>query len=106
MESPERLLDETSLFLHRVVTELPADKQQMIERLHRSDEDLVGRVALLVDDDARNIFALARSSAGACVCLLLRMEAKRLTLVSLRTRTSPIVLMRAHSCGRWTAIRR
>ena len=40
VESPERLLDETSLFLHRVVTELPADKQQMIERLHRSDEDL------------------------------------------------------------------
>ena len=59
VESPERLLDETSLFLHRVVTELPADKQQMIERLHRSDEDLVGRVALLVDDDARNIFALS-----------------------------------------------
>ena len=43
VESPERLLDETSLFLHRVVTELPADKQQMIERLHRSDEDLVGK---------------------------------------------------------------
>ena len=59
VELPERLLDETSLFLHRVVTDLPADKQQMIERLHRSDEDLVGRVALLVDDDARNIFALS-----------------------------------------------
>jgi CheY-like chemotaxis protein/nitrogen-specific signal transduction histidine kinase len=59
VESPERLLDETSLFLHRVVTDLPNDKQQMIERLHRSDEDLVGRVALLVDDDARNIFALS-----------------------------------------------
>ena len=59
VESPERLLDETSLFLHRVVTELPAEKQQMIARLHRSDEDLVGKVALLVDDDARNIFALS-----------------------------------------------
>ena len=59
VESPERLLDETSLFLHRVVTDLPADKQQMIERLHRSDEDLVGQIALLVDDDARNIFALS-----------------------------------------------
>ena len=59
VESPERLLDETSLFLHRVVTQLPADKQQMIERLHRSDEDLLGKVALLVDDDARNIFALS-----------------------------------------------
>jgi CheY-like chemotaxis protein len=59
VESPERLLDETSLFLHRVVTDLPPDKQQMLERLNRSDEDLVGKTALLVDDDARNIFALS-----------------------------------------------
>ena len=59
VESPERLLDETSLFLHRVVTELPAEKQRMLERLNSSDEDLVGKTALLVDDDARNIFALS-----------------------------------------------
>ena len=59
VESPERLLDETALFLHRVVTEMPAEKQRMIERLTSSDEDLVGKVALLVDDDARNIFALS-----------------------------------------------
>src|SRR5580698_6897172 len=59
VESPERLLDETSLFLHRVVTELPPDKQRMLERLNSSDEDLVGRTVLLVDDDARNIFALS-----------------------------------------------
>jgi HAMP domain-containing protein/CheY-like chemotaxis protein/signal transduction histidine kinase len=59
VESPERLLDETSLFLHRVITELPADKQRMLERLNSSDEDLVGQTALLVDDDARNIFALS-----------------------------------------------
>ena len=59
VESPERLLDETALFLHRVVTELPPEKQRMLERLTTSDEDLVGRTALLVDDDARNIFALS-----------------------------------------------
>ncbi|HEY1364941.1 MAG TPA: response regulator, partial [Xanthobacteraceae bacterium] len=59
VESPERLLDETSLFLHRVVTDLPPEKQRMLERLNSSDEDLVGRTALLVDDDARNIFALS-----------------------------------------------
>ena len=59
VESPERLLDETALFLHRVVTELPVGKQKMLERLNRSDEDLVGKTALLVDDDARNIFALS-----------------------------------------------
>jgi signal transduction histidine kinase/DNA-binding response OmpR family regulator len=58
-ESPERLLDETALFLHRVVSELPAEKQRMLERLTSSDEDLVGRTVLLVDDDARNIFALS-----------------------------------------------
>jgi HAMP domain-containing protein/CheY-like chemotaxis protein/signal transduction histidine kinase len=59
VESPERLLDETSLFLHRVITELPIEKQRMLERLNSSDEDLVGQTALLVDDDARNIFALS-----------------------------------------------
>jgi CheY-like chemotaxis protein/signal transduction histidine kinase len=59
VESPERLLDETSLFLHRVITELPVEKQRMLEKLNSSDEDLVGRTALLVDDDARNIFALS-----------------------------------------------
>jgi CheY-like chemotaxis protein len=57
--SPERLLDETALFLHRVITELPIEKQRMLERLNSSDEDLVGKTALLVDDDARNIFALS-----------------------------------------------
>jgi CheY-like chemotaxis protein len=58
VESPERLLDETSLFLHRVITELPVEKQRMLEKLNSSDEDLVGKTALLVDD-ARNIFALS-----------------------------------------------
>jgi HAMP domain-containing protein/CheY-like chemotaxis protein/signal transduction histidine kinase len=59
VESPERLLDETSLLLHRIITELPIEKQRMLEKLNSSDEDLVGRTALLVDDDARNIFALS-----------------------------------------------
>jgi CheY-like chemotaxis protein len=59
VESPERLLDETALFLHRVVADLPPDKQSLLDRLHRSDEDLVGRPVLVVDDDVRNIFALS-----------------------------------------------
>jgi CheY-like chemotaxis protein len=59
VESPERLLDETALFLHRVVTDLPAEKQKMLDRLHRSDEALVGKKVLVVDDDVRNIFALS-----------------------------------------------
>jgi len=59
VESPERLLDETALFLHRVITNLPPEKQNMLDRLHRSDEALVGKKVLVVDDDVRNIFALS-----------------------------------------------
>jgi HAMP domain-containing protein/CheY-like chemotaxis protein/putative methionine-R-sulfoxide reductase with GAF domain len=59
VESPERLLDETALFLHRVVADLPQEKQTMLDRLHRSDEALAGKKVLVVDDDMRNIFALS-----------------------------------------------
>jgi CheY-like chemotaxis protein len=59
VESPDRLLDETALFLHRVVADLPEHKRQMLERLHGSDEDLIGKQVLVVDDDVRNIFALS-----------------------------------------------
>jgi len=59
VESPERLLDETGLFLHRVVADLPKPKQDMLDRLHRSDDALAGRKVLVVDDDVRNIFALS-----------------------------------------------
>ena len=58
VQFPERLLDETALFLHRVVADLPRAKQRMIEKLHESDEPLRGRKVLVVDDDVRNIFAL------------------------------------------------
>jgi CheY-like chemotaxis protein len=59
VESPARLFDETALFLHLKVSDLPAEKQLMLSRLHDSDEDLAGKKVLLVDDDARNIFALS-----------------------------------------------
>ncbi|HVS76116.1 MAG TPA: response regulator, partial [Steroidobacteraceae bacterium] len=58
VRSPERLLDETALFLHRVVADLPPEKQHMIRSLHESDEALRGRKVLVVDDDIRNVFAL------------------------------------------------
>jgi CheY-like chemotaxis protein len=57
--SPERLFDETALFLHQVADDLPEDKKRMLERLHSSDEMLAGRTVLVVDDDTRNIFALS-----------------------------------------------
>ncbi|HSS98708.1 MAG TPA: response regulator, partial [Terriglobales bacterium] len=59
VESPERLLDETALFLHRVVAKFPPEKQRMLDRLHRSDDALIGKKVLVVDDDVRNIFALS-----------------------------------------------
>jgi CheY-like chemotaxis protein len=58
VQSPERLLDETALFLHRDISKLPDSKQRMIEKLHESDEPLRDRKVLVVDDDVRNIFAL------------------------------------------------
>jgi CheY-like chemotaxis protein/HAMP domain-containing protein len=57
--SPERLFDETALFLHQVAADLPSDKRRMLEKLHASDEMLAGRTVLVVDDDTRNIFALS-----------------------------------------------
>jgi CheY-like chemotaxis protein/signal transduction histidine kinase/HAMP domain-containing protein len=59
VESPERLLDETALFLHRIVANLPEEKQRLLDLLHHSDEALVGKKVLIVDDDVRNIFALS-----------------------------------------------
>ena len=59
VRSPERLLDETALFLHRVVADLPHNKQRMLKELHEKPEALAGRKVMVVDDDVRNIFALS-----------------------------------------------
>ena len=59
VESPERLLDETALFLHRVIADLPPEKQGLLDRLRHSDDALIGKKVLVVDDDVRNIFALS-----------------------------------------------
>ena len=56
--SPEQLLDETSLFLHRVESRLPPPKREMLRRAHEPDPVLAGKGVLLVDDDVRNAFAL------------------------------------------------
>ncbi|MEH2398993.1 HAMP domain-containing protein [Nostoc sp.] len=58
VRSPERLLDETALFLHRVQANLPAPKREILEQLHSQDYLLTGKKALIIDDDVRNIFAL------------------------------------------------
>ena len=62
--SPERLLDETALFLHRVEARMPAEKRQMIQQLHTADAVFQGRHVLVVDDDVRNVFALTSALEG------------------------------------------
>ena len=59
VKSPERLLDETALFLHRVVADMPAEKQDTIRRLHDRDAVFSGKHVLVVDDNMRNAFALS-----------------------------------------------
>jgi CheY-like chemotaxis protein/signal transduction histidine kinase/CHASE3 domain sensor protein len=57
-KSPERLLDEVSLFLHQVISELPAEQQKMIRKARSRDALLEGRRILVVEDDIRNVYAL------------------------------------------------
>ncbi|HET9958369.1 MAG TPA: response regulator, partial [Polyangiaceae bacterium] len=56
--SPERLLDEVTLFLHRVEAELPADRRRMLAQVRDREKAFEGRVILVVEDDVRNVFAL------------------------------------------------
>ncbi|HEU4564977.1 MAG TPA: HAMP domain-containing protein [Gemmatimonadaceae bacterium] len=58
VKSPERLLDETALFLHRVEARLPERKRRLLEQLHSADTVFAGKRILIVDDDVRNIFSL------------------------------------------------
>ena len=59
VNSPERLLDETTLFLHRVESRLPAEKRKLLQQLHSADAVFEGKKVLIVDDDVRNVFALS-----------------------------------------------
>jgi hypothetical protein len=58
VQSPERLFDETALFLHRNVARMTEDRRRLVENLHRDGDVLAGKRALIVDDDMRNIFAM------------------------------------------------
>ncbi|QEL20221.1 response regulator [Limnoglobus roseus] len=57
-KSPERLLDEVTLFLHQVVSEMPPEQQKMLEKARSRDTALEGRRILVAEDDVRNVFAL------------------------------------------------
>ena len=93
VRSPERLLDETALFLHRVEAKLPSQKRRMLEQLHTTDAVFEGKRVLVVDDDVRNIFALtACSSATAWTCSSPRTATRR-SPRSRPIRTIDLVLM-------------
>jgi CheY-like chemotaxis protein len=70
-KSPERLLDEVSLFLHQVVSELPAEQQKLIRQARNRDAALEGRRILIVEDDVRNVYSLANilEPRGASVAI-------------------------------------
>lgn len=61
VNSQERLLDETILFLHRIESKLPKEKQTIIRKLHKTDEVLRNKKVLVVDDDIRNIYSLTNA---------------------------------------------
>ena len=103
--SPERLLDETALFLHRDATRLPEDKRAIVERLHSSAEVLSGKTVLIVDDDVRNIFAMTSL-----------LERYGMQVISAENGKEALQRLREHSCRstscswtsccpRWTATR-
>jgi HAMP domain-containing protein/CheY-like chemotaxis protein len=91
--SPERLFDETALFLHQVAADLPNDKQRMLERLHSSDEMLAGRTVLVVDDDTRNIFALSSALERRNMNVLMATTGQEAISILERSPEVAIVLM-------------
>ncbi len=82
VRSPERLLDETALFLHRIVADMPEDKQKAIRRLHDKKALLVGKHILIVDDDMRGAYALSKAlGAQGLEITLARSGAKALEIL-------------------------
>ena len=76
-KSPERLLDEAALFLHRVVSEMPAEQQQTIQQLYRHEEALQGKRILVAEDDHRTAFALSQLLSDKGVEVLLARDGQQ-----------------------------
>ncbi|MBI5793003.1 MAG: HAMP domain-containing protein, partial [Rhodocyclales bacterium] len=83
-ESPGRLLDQTALFLHRVVSRLPEDKRKLLHQIQQAANNLAGKKVLIVDDDVRNIFALTAA-----------LERKGLTVASAENGRAALDLLKA-----------
>ena len=91
--SPERLLDETTLFLHRPQSSLPAEKRRMLEQLQSADAVFAGKRVLVVDDDVRNAFALASAFEARGLQVLFAENGKECLDTLERTPNVDIVLM-------------
>ncbi len=93
VKSEERLLDEASLFLHRVVSKMPEKKRQMITSLHDTDAMFKDKTVLVVDDDMRNVFALSRVLEGKGMRVLKAENGQRALEVLKDTPAVDLVLM-------------
>jgi CheY-like chemotaxis protein len=93
VQSPERLFDETALFLHRIVDDLPQSKKDMLDRLHRSNEVLRHQKVLVVDDDIRNIFALTTVLENQEMEVLTATNGRQAIEIIQKTRDLSVVLM-------------
>ena len=93
VKSEERLLDETSLFLHRVIGDMPTAKRQMIANLYDQDAMFIGKKVLVVDDDMRNAFALSKILEERGLHILIAHDGKHALELLARTSDIDIVLM-------------
>jgi CheY-like chemotaxis protein len=93
--SPERLLDEVTLFLHQVESTLPEDRRRMLQEVRDRDATLEGRTILIVEDDVRNIFALTSLLEPKGIKLQIARNGREAieTLVSANGRTPPVDLV-------------
>jgi HAMP domain-containing protein/CheY-like chemotaxis protein len=93
VRSPERLFDQTALFLHRVVADLPESKRALLASVHGSNDVLRDKRVLVVDDDARNIFALTTVLENQGMDVLSATNGRDAIEVAHRTDGLSVVLM-------------
>jgi HAMP domain-containing protein/signal transduction histidine kinase/CheY-like chemotaxis protein len=91
--TPERLLDESVLHLHRVIAKLPEDRRRMLEKLYAGADALTGKKVLVVDDDVRNIFALTSALERAQMEVISAEDGKSAIAVLKKNADTDIVLM-------------
>lgn len=91
--SQDRLLDETILFLHRVESKLPKEKQNIIRKLHKTDEVLRDKKVLVVDDDIRNIYSLTNALEEEGVLCLTAENGKEAIAMLRKNPSIDIILM-------------